>query len=111
MPVCNPKKLTLDPQLNEIVQKIADYINPVKIYLFGSRARGDAGQESDYDLAIIYDGEKSKGELKYDIYRLFKHPDFSMDVCVLTSVELEKQKHIATTLAREITENGIVVFG
>ncbi len=101
----------MDTQLKEIVEKIAAAIDPVKIFLFGSRARGDAEPDSDYDLAVIYDGEKSKRDLKLAIYMLFEHPVFSMDVCVLTSEELEKQKHIATTLAREVTENGIVVFG
>jgi len=105
------KGSTLDPQLNEIIQKIAGYIKPVKIYLFGSRARGDAGPESDYDLAIIYDGEKSKGDVELDVYKLFMHTMIAMDVFVLTSDELEDFKPIANTLAREITENGIVVFG
>jgi len=100
----------MDPQLNEIIRKIADYINPVKIFLFGSRARGDSRPDSDYDLVIINDGEKSKREVKLGIFDLFELPDFSMDVFVLTSDELKRFKHIANTLAREITENGRVVF-
>ncbi|MDP8237568.1 MAG: nucleotidyltransferase domain-containing protein [Candidatus Hatepunaea meridiana] len=101
----------MDPQLAEIVKKITAYINPVKIFLFGSRARGDARLDSDYDLAIIYDGDKSKGDVELDIYRLFMSSMLSLDVFILTSEELERFKPIATTLAREITENGVVVFG
>lgn len=101
----------MDSQLTEIVQKIADHINPVKIFLFGSRARGDARSDSDYDLVVIYDGEKSKGDVELDVYKLFMHTMIAMDVFVLTSDELEDFKPIANTLAREITENGRVVFG
>ncbi len=101
----------MDSQLTEIVRKIVDHINPVKIFLFGSRARGDARSDSDYDLAIIYDGEKSKSDVELDVYKLFMHTMIAMDVFVLTSDELEDYKPIANTLAREITENGIVVFG
>jgi uncharacterized protein len=42
-----------DPALREIVQRLADAYHPLQIYLFGSKARGTAGPDSDYDLLIV----------------------------------------------------------
>jgi len=42
-----------DPKLREIVQRLADAYHPLRIYLFGSKARGTAGPDSDYDLLIV----------------------------------------------------------
>ena len=42
-----------DPALREIVRRIADAYHPLRIYLFGSKARGTAGPDSDYDLLIV----------------------------------------------------------
>ena len=106
----NIEENVVEPQLSNIIRTITGNIKPVKIILFGSRARSDYHPESDYDLAIIYDGEKSKREVKLEIRRLFRPPGFSMDLFVLTSKELESQKRIANSLAREITENGIVIY-
>jgi len=39
--------------LPEIVRAIVKEISPEEIYLFGSQARGDAGQDSDIDLLIV----------------------------------------------------------
>jgi predicted nucleotidyltransferase len=97
--------------VKEIVQRIADHIRPEKIILFGSRAQGKASSESDIDLLIVYAGSKSKREVKLEIHGLFEHPQFSMDVFVLTPEELETQKGIANTLAREVTERGEVFYG
>lgn len=99
------------PSVEEIVQRIADHLRPEKIILFGSRAQGKASPESDIDLLIVYAGPKSKREVKLEVHSLFKHPDFSMDVFVLTPQELEMQKAIANTLAREVTESGVVFYG
>ncbi|MDP8238966.1 MAG: nucleotidyltransferase domain-containing protein [Candidatus Hatepunaea meridiana] len=101
----------MDKQLQQIIDKIVAYVDPVKIYLFGSRVRGDSREDSDYDIAIIYDGELSKREVTLGIYDQFEEFNFSMDLFVLASQELEKYKRIANTLAREITENGKVVYG
>jgi len=100
-------KLSLDA----IVQRIADHLRPEKIILFGSRAQGRASPGSDIDLLIVYAGPKSKREVKLEVHGLFEHPDFSMDVFVLTPQELEMQKAIANTLAREVTESGVVFYG
>lgn len=100
-----------DPKLTEIVEKITIHLQPTKMYLFGSHARGEADSESDYDLLVIYDGEKSKREAELEVYRLFDHFDFSMDIFFLTSEEFEWMKPIANTLAREVSENGVVIYG
>lgn len=55
-----------DTILQEIVRRIVEKVKPTSIYLFGSRARGDHDESSDYDIALIYDGEKSKREIKIE---------------------------------------------
>lgn len=100
-----------DPVVDRIVRRIADSIHPDKIILFGSRASGTAKPESDVDLLIVYGGQKTKRDLKLEIHGLFEHPDFSMDLFVLSPDEIERQRHVANTLAREASEKGIVVYG
>ena len=41
-----------DPVLPEVVRRLAEVYHPLRIYLFGSAARGDAGPDSDYDLMV-----------------------------------------------------------
>jgi len=45
--------LTADPVLQRIIAVVVERIDPERIILFGSRARGDARQDSDYDLLIV----------------------------------------------------------
>ncbi|MFQ5779361.1 MAG: nucleotidyltransferase domain-containing protein [Nitrospiria bacterium] len=99
-----------DDLVNKIVKKIAEEIRPDRIILFGSRALGNAQEESDVDLLLIYSGPKSKREIKLDVYHLFPHPDFSIDLFVLSPEELNQQKRIAKTLAREASERGVVCY-
>ena len=42
-----------DPHLSKIVEFIRESVDPEKIALFGSRARGDANEKSDYDIAVF----------------------------------------------------------
>ncbi len=100
----------MDKKLQYIINRISTHIEPTKIYLFGSRARGDATYGSDYDILIIYDGQKSKRQVELDIYKLFNYYDFSMDLFFLTSDEFNWMKPVANTIAREVNENGIVVY-
>ena len=101
----------LDPLVSKVVDRIAKAIRPEQIILFGSRAHGISAEVSDIDLLIVYSGPKSKRELKVEIHKLFRRPDFSLDLFVLTPEELEAERHIANTLAREVSENGVVCYG
>lgn len=42
-----------DPVLGEIVRRLVAAYEPDRVYLFGSRARGDDGPDSDYDLVVV----------------------------------------------------------
>lgn len=101
----------MDKLVERVTKKIAEAIHPDKIILFGSRAKGTATDESDIDLVVVYSGPKSKREVRLSVHRLFDHPDFSMDLFVLTPEEIANQKRIANSLAREITERGVVCYG
>lgn len=46
------KELASDPGLDQVVRLLQSY-EPERIILFGSRARGDADDHSDYDLLVI----------------------------------------------------------
>lgn len=45
--------LAQDPVLAEIVRRLVEAYRPERIYLFGSRARGQVSPDSDYDLLIV----------------------------------------------------------
>jgi hypothetical protein len=42
-----------DPALAELAGRLVEAYVPERVYLFGSKARGDAGPDSDYDLMVI----------------------------------------------------------
>jgi len=44
-----------DRTLQELTRVLVDTLHPDRIILFGSRARGDARGDSDYDLAVEID--------------------------------------------------------
>ena len=100
-----------DPKLTEIVNKIVAAVKPTKIYLFGSRARGEAQKDSDYDLLLIHDGALSKRQVELVVYRIFNQLQFAADLFILTTEEYGWQKEIATTLAREVNEQGVAIYG
>ncbi len=100
-----------DSVLREIVETIVSTVQPTRILLFGSRARGDAKSDSDYDLLIVYDGPQPHREAKLQVRRRFRFPSFSMDLFMMSSADFARQRHVPNSIAREAAENGVVCYG
>ena len=89
-----------DPRLNRekidsalidyVVSKIVEAIQPERIILFGSHARGDSGPDSDLDLFIIKDGEASSRMIRREVDRLLWGRRFPVEVMVRTSDEVDR---------------------
>lgn len=101
----------MDAVVEKVVRRIAEGVRPDKVILFGSRARGEAGSESDLDFLIVHSGPESKRELKLKIRRLFPRQGFAMDLLVLTPDEFRRFEGVAGSAARIAAREGVVCYG
>ncbi len=80
----------ITPELIDyIVEKIVREIQPEKIILYGSYARGDFHKDSDLDLFIIKDCEESSRMLRRKVDALLRGRRFPLDLRVRKSSEVE----------------------
>ena len=75
--------------IDYIVKKIVKAIDPEKIILFGSYARGDYRKDSDLDLFIIKDGDQDSRMLRREVDGLLWGREFSLDLFVRKTEEVE----------------------
>ena len=84
----NTERIT--PELiNYVVGKIAREIQPQKIILFGSYARGEFDQDSDLDLFIIKEGKESSRIMRRKVEALLWGRRFPVDLIVRKPEEVE----------------------
>lgn len=80
----------ITPELIDyIVEKIVRAIQPEKIILYGSYARGDYHKDSDLDLFIIKNGGKPNRLVRRKVDSLLRGRRFSLDVRVRKQEEVE----------------------
>jgi len=95
----------------ELLDPVVAYFRPRRVILFGSRARGDSGPDSDIDLLVVVDddtpAEKVTLRAGFEARRSFHEP---ADVIPVREATFRKKARIAGTLARAATLEGIVVY-
>lgn len=98
------------PPLDEIVRKIVDAFHPRRIVLFGSRARDEAGPDSDVDLMVEMESDASPPERAVAVSRLFRPRTWPMDLFVYTPDEARRFGRIGGTLMSTINAEGRVLY-
>jgi uncharacterized protein len=74
--------------LQQAVDRIVQAVNPDRIILFGSAARGTMGANSDADLLVIKKGVTAKRSMMAEIYRQLRGVPEAFDVVVATPEEI-----------------------
>ena len=100
-----------DKKLEEIINRILQVIIPDKIILFGSRARGESREDSDYDILIIKSGIEDELKTENAIYRSFIGMIANADILVRTPEEVEKSKNKVVSVIKTAIKEGVVVYG
>lgn len=103
---------------NEVIEKaiefIKDKLSPEKIYLFGSYAKGNPGENSDLDFLIIKDTNLPKYKRAIPLYSLEKSKrigvSIGIDFVVYTPREFEKSKSQINSLAGEVARTGKLIY-
>jgi len=94
----------------ELIRRLVQALQPDKIVLFGSYARGVATADSDVDLLIVMETTDPPAERYLRVSRLLRPRPFPVDILVRTPAEIRQALSEGDFFVREILENGLVLY-
>lgn len=100
--------------LQEMTDKIVREINPRKVVLFGSHARGTARPDSDLDFLIIEDGpfnaQRSRRAEMARLWMLFPEVRVPIDFLVYSTEEVAKWEGSGNHVIHHAIVDGRVLY-
>lgn len=100
-----------DSTLAEMVPRLVAELKPERIYLFGSRARGQADPESDYDLLVVVRERVGPGrEMEQRANAALWGLDVPIDVAILTTEYFTWMLGAAASLPATVEREGRLLY-
>jgi len=92
---------------------IVRFRQPKRVILFGSRGRGDAREDSDIDLCVLYEKlDKWNVEVVQDLYfELFGHMGRPVDLVVYEEADFLSKAQRAHSFEATIVSEGRAIYG
>jgi uncharacterized protein len=102
-----------DPVLARIRTLIVETVAPEKIILFGSRARGEISEDSDYDILVVKDQIENEREITRKInYRLLRENiQQAVDVIAASKEKWDRYQRVPGYVYKKIDAEGIPIYG
>lgn len=105
------KLLKNDHILEEMVRRLVTAFHPDYIYLYGSRARGEAGPDSDYDLMLVVSSSLApRYRRDQQAFRALCGLGVSKEVIVFTRAELEAGRKVICSLPATVLWEGRLLY-
>jgi predicted nucleotidyltransferase len=96
-----------DDLVQDIVRRIVATAQPEKVILFGSRARGEARPDSDFDVLVIKESSEPRYRRSVPLYVALANVPAEVEVLVYTPSEVAEWSQVpqafVTTALREGT--------
>ncbi len=101
-----------DAKLAEIVRRLVTAFEPERIYLFGSKARGEEDPDSDYDVMVIVpDDAPPERKRSRRAYEALRGTGTAADVLVWTRRSFEDRLHVVCSLPATVEREGLLLYG
>lgn len=95
----------------ELLDPVVSYFRPQRVILFGSRARGGAGPDSDIDLVVVLDDdtppEKLTAKAVAEARAGYHAP---VDIIVCRASKLHSRARAIGSFAHQVLRDGIPVY-
>jgi len=96
--------------LEAITARIVQAIQPQKVILFGSWARGERGPHSDIDLLIVQNSSLPRPQRYARVRRLFWGMGLPMDILVYTPEEFARYQSVPGSFTHTVAREGKVLY-
>ncbi|MDJ0761894.1 MAG: nucleotidyltransferase domain-containing protein [Myxococcota bacterium] len=94
----------------EIVSRIRRRMNPQRIILFGSRGKGEARPNSDFDILVILESEKPRYKRSAPLYAELADLPIEVDAVVYTPEEVAEWRDVSESLVSTALRHGVVLY-
>ncbi len=102
--------MNTDRLLAEIVVRIREAVKPERVILFGSRARGTARPNSDFDLLVIGKSEEPRYRRAAPLYRLLADLPAEVEIVVYTPDEVSEWSEVEEAFITTAVHEGKVLY-
>jgi len=109
-PVNTFVRVHADDRLKEMIRRILTVGTPHKIVLFGSRARGDAQLDSDYDLLVIEPSNLPRYKRAAKYRRALTGTHLAKDIVVWTPEEVAEWRNVSNAFITAALKEGVVLY-
>lgn len=96
--------------LDEVKQRLIAEYKPDKIILYGSYGTENVRFDSDIDIIIIKESEKSPVERQMEVERVLSDRQIPLDIRVYTSQEIRYLFSVGSPFIEEIMETGRLLY-
>jgi predicted nucleotidyltransferase len=111
-PETREEEIGIQETIREITRRLIEFYRPVRIYLFGSAARGDSGPDSDLDFCVVLP-EDAPPSLYRDrsIYGHFWGLNMPVDVVRLPFRDFDaRATHVVASLPATVVREGKLLY-
>jgi predicted nucleotidyltransferase len=100
-----------DPEvIEQLVRRIIEIAQPLRIILFGSAARGEMGPDSDIDVLVVMPEGVHRRRTAQLLYRQIRGLGVPFDILVATPDDLERHKDNIGLVYQSILREGREVY-
>jgi predicted nucleotidyltransferase len=105
-------QLTKQEVIAEMARRLVEFYRPVRIYLFGSEARGDAGPDSDLDFLVVVPDDTSESTMRSgDVYSRLSGFGMAKDVIPWRQSDFESRAaYVKASLPASVVREGRLLY-
>jgi uncharacterized protein len=104
-------KLTKAEAIAEITRRLIAFYHPVRVYLFGSEARGDAGPDSDLDFCVVLPDDAPRSLYGPGFRSALWEVGTATDIVRFPLSDFEaRAAHVASSLPATVVREGKLLY-